>query len=441
MMKKIVSFALLISIILCSSVSFAATVNFSDMNASHWAYNSVFELVSKGTVNGYPDGTFRPSGIVTYAEFEKMITGVWKNNTTPITREAALDMLWFYSDKPTSYSAPGIITDQMKNKDAVAWGYSTGLMQGNDGLNLRPNDTLTRAEAATLIIRSTKKAEGDFSFVNSVSEDLLKLIWESYGVFDGGYVANETVTAEQINKAASELGDFIKSKDIFKSNTIEDAAIALIYSSVLNSELKAISVKNASIVSDKYGFLPQFYAAYGLENGIVLPKAKTEVATKRDIALLLIQIDSLVGRGGIKVNKDMTYYPANYKDYQYLAEGVPVKAYATPFDKGAKPANYFDFVNTYTTIFEMFATEMQGKLCKGQATFTLIPSLVAQNKDEAIARVKCTITGNTTAYALFGAGFEHAGKEFYVDLHAGDVVTNIYIPTDNARLGNFICNQ
>lgn len=99
-----------------------------------------------------------------------MITGEWKDNTTPIDREAALDMLWSHSGSPAGYSAPAIITNQMANAEAVAWGYSTGLMQGNDGLNLRPDDTLTRAEAATLIVRSTKPATGNYSFAASVSD-------------------------------------------------------------------------------------------------------------------------------------------------------------------------------------------------------------------------------------------------------------------------------
>ena len=441
MIKRIISLVLLSTVLLSSCVVMAADVNLTDIDASHWAYNSIYELVSKGTVNGYPDGSFRPNGTVTFAEFKKMITGVWEENPKPINREAALDMLWEHNNKPTTYKAPGIITKQMQNKDAVAWGYSTGLMQGNDGLNLRPYDTLTRAEAATLIIRSTKAVSGNYSFENSVSEDILKVVWDNYNLFDSEYVANEEITVADLQTAVNRLGDFIRKDITVTGNTIEDAAIALIYSSIVQSDMNQVSIADKSSASDKYGFVAQHYAAYGFENGITLTNNKNKVATKKDIALLLIQIDDLIGRGGAKINKDISKYPANHADFAYIAEGVPSIAYTTAFDGNVKPIDFYKFVFNFPSIFNMFVGEMEGKYCNGNAKFTIIPSLICQNKDEAIFRVKCTLTGNKSAYDIFGAGYENAGKEFYMDLHAGDVVKNIYLPIDTAKIGKFICNQ
>jgi len=441
MIKRIISSILLITVAMCSCVTaFAADVNLSDINSSHWAYEAVAELVSKKTVNGYPDGTFRPNGIVTYAEFEKMITGEWKDNPTPINREAALDMLWSYSGKPENYSAPGIITKQMSNKKAAAWGYATGLMQGNDGINLRPADTLTRAEASTLIVRSTKSVSGDFSFAASASDDVLKLIWDTYDIFDSEYVPTETVTADELWNATKKLGN-IKTSDIkVTESTVEDAATLLMYAALFQSG-KSTTVSSIDGVTDKYGTIAKIYAAYGYENGIVLPAEASKPATKRDIALILIQTDDLVGRNGIILNKNLAEYPANYKDYPFLEEGVPMAAYATPFDNGAKPVDYYDFVNNFKYVFETFVSEMEKKCGYGVVDFTLIPSLVSENiKSEAILRVKCTLNGKS-AYDVFGAGFENAGNEFYMDLHTGEPVMNVFIPTDIAKIGKFVCNQ
>ena len=440
MIKKIISLVLLSSVLLCNCVVMAADVNLTDIDATHWAYNSIYELVSKGTVSGYPDGSFRPNGTVTFAEFKKMITGIWEENSKPINREAALEMLWEHNNKPATYTAPGIITKQMQNKDAVAWGYSTGLMQG-DGLNLRPNDTLTRAEAATLIIRSTKAVSGDYSFENSVSEDLLKTVWNNYSLFDGEYVADEEITTAELQLAVNRLGDFLRKDITVTGNTIEDAAISLLYSSVIQSGMNQVSIVDKSTVSDKYGFIAQHYAAYGFENGISLTKSKDKVATKKDIAVLLVQIDDLIGRGGAKISKNLATYPANSADFAYIAEGVPAGAYTTAFDGDAKPVSFYSFVYNFPSIFTTFVSEMEGKFCNGNAKFTMIPSLIAQNKNEAILRVKCTLTGKLSAFDIFGVGYENAGREFYMDLHAGDVVKNIYLPTTAAKIGKFICNQ
>ncbi|MEA4933301.1 MAG: S-layer homology domain-containing protein [Lawsonibacter sp.] len=43
-------------------------------------------------------------------------------------------------------------------KDAVKWNVGSGLIVGSGGL-LRPNDNITRAESATVILRLLQKAE------------------------------------------------------------------------------------------------------------------------------------------------------------------------------------------------------------------------------------------------------------------------------------------
>lgn len=51
---------------------------FSDIDDSHWAYDDVMTCVSKGVVQGYPDGTFRPSANVTRAEAAAIVYRILK---------------------------------------------------------------------------------------------------------------------------------------------------------------------------------------------------------------------------------------------------------------------------------------------------------------------------------------------------------------------------
>ena len=73
-MKKRLSI-LLIALILCYSIiPFSASEpTFSDVPASHWAYDEIEKAVDSGIVNGYADGTFKPTGTVTNAHFAAMI--------------------------------------------------------------------------------------------------------------------------------------------------------------------------------------------------------------------------------------------------------------------------------------------------------------------------------------------------------------------------------
>ena len=46
---------------------------FSDVAATDWYYSVVMQLVEAGTIDGFPDGTFRPDATITRAEFVKML--------------------------------------------------------------------------------------------------------------------------------------------------------------------------------------------------------------------------------------------------------------------------------------------------------------------------------------------------------------------------------
>lgn len=74
-MKKLFSLILCGALILnVASFDFSyATATFKDVPQSHWAYENINKMVDMGFLKGYPDGTFRPSGTITVAEYLKLI--------------------------------------------------------------------------------------------------------------------------------------------------------------------------------------------------------------------------------------------------------------------------------------------------------------------------------------------------------------------------------
>ncbi len=54
-------------------------IKFSDIN-NHWAGKEIIELVDKGIINGYSDGTFKPNKNITRAETVKIISNLLKYN-------------------------------------------------------------------------------------------------------------------------------------------------------------------------------------------------------------------------------------------------------------------------------------------------------------------------------------------------------------------------
>ena len=79
-MKKLVSILLTVVMLITMSTAFAADAyqqdypqSFWDVPKDHWAFNYVAELVNKGVLAGYEDGSFRPDDTVTRAEWAKIM--------------------------------------------------------------------------------------------------------------------------------------------------------------------------------------------------------------------------------------------------------------------------------------------------------------------------------------------------------------------------------
>lgn len=74
-MKKV--FVLLLLFVF--TIGVLCTINyakdFNDLPYSHWAYKYISELSEQGVINGYEDGSFKPSNPVTNAEYIKLLVG------------------------------------------------------------------------------------------------------------------------------------------------------------------------------------------------------------------------------------------------------------------------------------------------------------------------------------------------------------------------------
>jgi serine protease inhibitor len=214
MTKKFIVFIAIISFMFALSYSFA----FTDVDSSHWAYNSIIEMQKKGLVRGYEDGSFKPEKEVTREEFAQMVYNVDKREadirnvqyyydvvggrwsyaaiqlvgysimdsadgyayfypTRPILREEVAKVLNDYYGFKVNITVPNIsdntsdyveyyIYNELelsdKNEisksylDAVYNMYTSGLMNGVSNTRFSPKSSLTRAQAATLLLRITK---------------------------------------------------------------------------------------------------------------------------------------------------------------------------------------------------------------------------------------------------------------------------------------------
>lgn len=105
--------------------------------AGHWAETDILRLASLGAVSGFEDGSFRPELAVTRAQFAKFLAV-----SLGLAEGTALPGEFSDGTAVPAWARP-----------YVAACVREGILTGSNGW-LRPNDTITRAEAAVMIIRA-----------------------------------------------------------------------------------------------------------------------------------------------------------------------------------------------------------------------------------------------------------------------------------------------
>ena len=116
------------------------TNSYTDVAPTAWYNNAVSTLSRMGILGGYEDGTFRPNASITRAEFAKIAVSFFE-----------------YED----ISAENIFTDVAAGswyENFVAVAAKLGLIEGYAGNVYRPNESITRSEACTIINRTLGRA-------------------------------------------------------------------------------------------------------------------------------------------------------------------------------------------------------------------------------------------------------------------------------------------
>lgn len=115
-----------------------ANAFYTDMNETHWAYQSIKFLTEIGVVVGYPDGTYKPDIPVTRAEFASMAIKALGQEDANVTQEI------HFSDIEPDFWGYNII------QKAVYF----DLIPDAKGERFRPYDSVTRAEAITIAVNA-----------------------------------------------------------------------------------------------------------------------------------------------------------------------------------------------------------------------------------------------------------------------------------------------
>ena len=194
---KNICFGVFIFTFLLFSSTFVFAGSFTDLPENHWSYWYVEDLVSRGIINGYKDGTFRPSNQITRGEFLKLLISSYDENNNikssasgeehwakPYFDEAINNGYMYIENKgrdldekinrlevvmvlepfcqkykisnPEKTQVPNFNdTSNLGDLEIEKLNYlvENGLLKGYDENLFKPYNTITRAEIATILFR------------------------------------------------------------------------------------------------------------------------------------------------------------------------------------------------------------------------------------------------------------------------------------------------
>ena len=148
------------------------TNDYSDCSSELWCNNAISTLSNMGIISGFEDGTFRPYGKITRAQFAKMAVGFFETTTEE------------YQGYFTDVEPDAWYTDYIEAASRV------GLIQGFEDGTFRPNENITRAQACVIVNRALNRRPDE----NHLLPEQTMVIWPDNNPGDWYYADMQEAT-------------------------------------------------------------------------------------------------------------------------------------------------------------------------------------------------------------------------------------------------------
>ena len=145
------------------------TTGYTDVSEANWYYEAVTYVTENSLMAGETETTFAPAAAVTGEALTAALNAVSSAEVAAdgetVTREALAVLLWTRAGSPEAETDLSAFADadtvSAENQTAVAWAVAQGLLQGNADGTLDLDGVVTRAQAATVVMRLHQAAPAE----------------------------------------------------------------------------------------------------------------------------------------------------------------------------------------------------------------------------------------------------------------------------------------
>ncbi|MDU5021023.1 MAG: S-layer homology domain-containing protein, partial [Clostridiales bacterium] len=173
-MKKHLISTFALGMILSTTLSVYADNKVKDIDG-HWANKQIFKFIENSYANGYEDNTFRPDNQITRAEFVKLVNKYFGFNDKGVSKFKDINQKnWYYND--------------------VCIAIQAGYINGYEDNTFRPDNIITREEAAKIIVSIKNQQDNVYDKLNAFPDKHLVSNWAKpyiEGAIENGYLKGD----------------------------------------------------------------------------------------------------------------------------------------------------------------------------------------------------------------------------------------------------------
>ena len=261
---------------LCGALAFGgATAAYASDIQGHWNEAGMQEWIDYGILKGYDNGDYGPDNPTTRAELVAFLDRVMDYQKTADNSFSDLDKNWY--------------------TEVVLKGVAAGVIAGDDAGTMRPNDPVTREEAATIFARvlaldvdNAKPSKfSDASKVHSWAKGSVDAMVEAgyiNGYPDGTFGPTQAITrAEVIGMLNNMFADLYQKSGTYSDGSDSSAVISagdvVLKDEVVDGDLViAEGVANGHVVLDGVTVKGKLIVRGGGANSVVI-KGKSSIGT------------------------------------------------------------------------------------------------------------------------------------------------------------------
>ena len=175
-MKKHLISTLALGMILSTTLSVHADNKVKDIDG-HWAHKQISKFIEDSYANGYEDNTFRPDNQITRAEFVKLVNKYFGFNDKGVSKFKDINQKnWYYND--------------------VCIAIQAGYINGYEDNTFRPDNIITREEAAKIIVSIKNQQDNTYDKLNTFPDKHLVSNWAKpyvEGAIENGYLKGDNL--------------------------------------------------------------------------------------------------------------------------------------------------------------------------------------------------------------------------------------------------------